>query len=117
MTRPLPWHDTPRCRQRAAVSAGAIEQICGGPILISIEFTGAMCGACGSSFVPTAEEKAQIDKAEAAWERVLRGEVHETKACARCGGCLEIERFRLCAACVEAENAERQGSLCPEVRS
>jgi hypothetical protein len=47
-------------------------------------------------------------KAEAAWNRVLRGEVHETKGCERCGGCLEIERFRLCASCVEAENAERQ---------
>jgi hypothetical protein len=109
VTRPLPWHDTPTCGRRSDNGLA----VCGGPILISIELAGSVCGACGASFVPNVAERAQLLEAETAWNRVLRGEVHEDKACARCGGCLEVERFRLCAACVEAENAERQGVLFP----
>jgi hypothetical protein len=114
MSRPLPWHDTPRCGKPTTQDGpwqdrprcnGAIVSPCDGPSWV--------CILCGSAFTPNAAERAQLLKAEAAWERVLRGEVHETKACARCGGCLEIDRFRLCAACVELENAERQGSLFP----
>lgn len=114
MTRPLPWHDTPACRQRAEVSASALEQLCGGSIIDESDNGGGYCCVvCGTSFTPNAAERTQLLKAEAAWNRVLRGEVHETKVCERCGGCLEIDRFRLCAPCVEAENAERQEVLFP----
>jgi hypothetical protein len=83
-----------------------------GPMVLEGDgWRGYACAACGTSFTPNAAERAQLLKAEAAWDRVLRGEVHETKVCGRCGGCLEIEHFRLCAPCVEAENAERQGVL------
>jgi hypothetical protein len=112
--RPLPWHDTPTCTAPDDEYAGVSAQrgVCGGSVIdLSENGGGYACGACGAGFRPNAAERAQLLKAEAAWNRVLRGEVHETKVCARCGGCLEIERFRLCAACVEAENAERQGTL------
>lgn len=113
MTRPLPWHDTPRCG-KPTTDEGPWQdrQRCNGPIIDESDNGGGYCCVmCGTSFTPNAAERAQLLKAEAAWNRVLRGEVHETKACERCGGCLEIERFRLCAPCVEAENADRQGSL------
>jgi hypothetical protein len=71
-----------------------------------------MCGACGVLFRnATQAEREQIGRAEAAWERVMAGEVHEDKACAGCGGVLPIERSRLCASCVEKDNAAKQGSL------
>ena len=115
MTRPLPWHNTPTCGKPTTQDGPWQDRPrCNGPIVALGEVGGGYaCAACGTSFTPNAAERAQLLKAEAAWERVLRGEVHDTKACARCGGCLEVERFRLCAACVEAENAERQGALFP----
>ena len=106
--RPLPWHDTPQCR---AVEDG---KRCTGPVIdLSENGGGYACGLCGTPFRPSAQERAQLERAEAAWDMVLRGEVHETKVCAKCGGVLTIERFRLCASCVEKDNAERQGSLFP----
>jgi hypothetical protein len=116
MNRPLPWRDTPRCGKPTTDEGPWQDRPrCNGPIvdLSENDSGGWGCAACGTSFTPNATERAQLLKAEAAWNRVLRGEVHEDKACARCGGCLEIERFRLCAGCVEAENMERQGSLFP----
>jgi hypothetical protein len=111
MSRPLPWHDTPRCGKPTTDEGPWQDRPrCSGPI-VDVSDAGSglwACGACGTSFTPNAAERAQLLRAEAAWGRVLRGEVHETKVCARCGGCLEIERFRLCAPCVEAENAEHQ---------
>lgn len=103
MTRHPPWHDTPTCKA------------CGGPVIMDAEMgLSPRCGACGALFKnATAEEKSQIARAEAAWERVLAGEVHEDKACARCGGCLPIEQQRLCPACVRADASERNLSLFP----
>lgn len=106
MTRPLPWHDTPKCR----------DPKCGGPIVLDDELGCApMCGACGALFKnATPAEKEQIRKAEAAWDAVMRGEAHEDKACARCGGLLPIEQSRLCQPCVVTETAGRNLSLFPE---
>lgn len=104
--RPLPWHDTPRCR---AVENG--KRCTGRVIDLSENGGGYACGLCGASFHPNAQERAQLERAEAAWDMVLRGEVHEDRGCASCGGILPIERFRLCASCVEKDNAARQGVL------
>jgi hypothetical protein len=106
MTRPLPWHDTPTCREPG----------CGGPIVVSPETTGCHChcGACGKVFRPTPGDRARIATAEAAWELVLAGKVHEDKACARCGGVLPIEQQRLCPPCVTRDAEERTLSLFPE---
>jgi hypothetical protein len=101
-TKPLPWHDTPKCH----------DVKCGGPVVSALELKpGYYCGACGSMFRPNEAEKAQIERAEEAWERVLAGEVHETKVCARCGGCLPVTQHRLCPPCVEKDNAEKQSVL------
>lgn len=98
----MPWHDTPKCRQEK----------CSGPVIDASENGGGyLCGACGAGFQPTAAERDKLDRAEAAWDAVLRGEAHEDKACAGCGGVLLIERFRLCAACVERDNAAKQATL------
>lgn len=105
MSKPLPWHDTPTCREPG----------CGGPIVVSFETTATFCGACGAHFAPTPSDRARIAKAEAAWDAVLRGEVHEDKACARCGGVLPIEQSRLCPPCVTADATERNLRLFPEV--
>jgi hypothetical protein len=107
MSKPLPWHDTPTCREPG----------CGGPVVWDHELgVSPMCGACGAAFRnPTPEERAQIARAEAAWDAVLRGEVHEDKACARCGGVLPIEQSRLCPPCVTADVAERTLRLFPEI--
>lgn len=103
--RPLPWHDTPTCKEKG----------CGGPVVMDSELgVSPMCGACGTTFRPTPTERVRIARAEAAWERVLAGEVHEDRACAKCGGCLPIEQQRLCPGCVVAENSERNLSLFPE---
>lgn len=113
MSRPLPWHDTPMCGKPTTEDGPLQERPrCNGPIIDLNENGGGYgCGACGTGFTPNKAERAQLLRAEAAWGRVLRGEVHEDKACARCGGCLEIDRFRLCAACVDADMLERQGVL------
>lgn len=108
MSRPLPWHDTPQCR---AVDVGG--RCTGRVIDVSENGGGYRCGLCGASFHPNAQERAQLERAGAAWSAVLRGEVHEDKACAGCGGALPVAQFRLCSACVEKDNAERQGRLFP----
>lgn len=114
MSKPLPWHDTPRCRAKfysiGPDSPSAMDGVCGGPIVSAKELGGSgyYCGACGEKFRPNADERVQIERAETAWEAVLRGEVHEDRGCAKCGGVLPIDRFRLCASCVERDNAERQ---------
>lgn len=106
MNKPLPWHDTPRCKEPG----------CGGPVVLSCEgHWAARCGACGTSFTPTPEEQAQISRAEAAWDLVLDGKAWESKACAVCEGLLLIDRERICFPCAEAENAKRQGSLFPSL--
>jgi hypothetical protein len=106
VTKPMPWHDTPMCR---ALDGG---KVCGGRVIdLSENGGGYACGVCGASFRPNAAERAQLERAEAAWNAVLRGEVHEDKACARCGGVLPVSQFRLCQPCVEKDNAERQGVL------
>lgn len=106
VSRLLPWHDTPQCR---AVDGG---KRCAGRVIdLSENGGGYACGLCGSPFRPTVQERAQLERAAAAWEAVLRGEVHEDRGCEKCGGALPIERSRLCAACVERDNAERQRSL------
>lgn len=69
------------------------------------------CAACGHGVVGTAEEVARAERSAAAFRALERGEVHEDRACAKCGGVLPLERFRLCAPCVERDNAERQGVL------
>jgi hypothetical protein len=102
LSRPLPWHDTPKCRDAS----------CDGPVIFdALIGLAPRCTACGAAFEATPEERARIHRAEAAWDRVLAGEVHEDMACSRCGGCLPIEQFRLCPECVAADTAGRQGRL------
>lgn len=102
VTRPLPWHDTPTCKTPG----------CSGPVVSHVEIPDYHhCAACGSEAELTPEETARLLRAEVAWARVRAGEVHETKACARCGGCLPVTQQRLCPPCVEKDNAERQESL------
>lgn len=103
MSRPLPWHDTPRCTDRA----------CNGPIISAEMASGWWCGACGATFHPSAPKRAQLLRAEAAWGLVLEGKVHEDKACARCGGVLPIEQQRLCPPCARADSEERTLPLFP----
>jgi len=106
MSRPLPWHDVPKCREPA----------CGGPIVDFSESGGGYrCGACGAGFSPSPEERAQLERAEAAWALVLAGEAHEDRACARCGGVLPIGQQRLCPPCVKADASERNLSLFPDL--
>lgn len=112
--RPLPWHNVPKCQKSDAEYAGVSAQLgtCGGPIVdLSENGGGYACGACGAAFHPSADERAQLQRAESAWSLVLEGKVHEDRACARCGGVLPIEQFRLCAPCVERDSAERQKRL------
>lgn len=106
MTRPLPWHDTPKCKQ-----AG-----CGGPVVMDADLgVSPMCGACGAMFKnATVDEAAQIQRAEEAWEKVLAGDVHEDKACALCGWLLPIEQSRLCPPCVAKDMAARTLPLFPD---
>lgn len=104
MTRPLPWHDTPRCREPG----------CGGPIVVCLETTAARCGACGKGFTPTRSDRVRIDKAEAAWDLVMAGKVHEDKACSRCGGVLPIEQTSMCHPCVAKDTEERTLWMFPE---
>lgn len=104
MNRPLPWHDTPTCR----------EPDCGGPVVVSPETTATHCGACGTHFTPTPSDRARIARAEAAWDLVLAGKVHESKACSRCGGVLPIEQQSLCPPCVAKDTEERTLPLFPE---
>lgn len=101
MTRPLPWHDTPKCN----------DLVCSGPVVASLEYSGFGCAACGEEYWPTPAEEAQIARAEAAWDLVEAEKAHEDRACARCNGVLLIERFRLCEPCTDADNAERQERL------
>lgn len=105
MTRPLPWHDTPTCR----------EPDCGGPVVIDDEVGCLpMCGACGTLFKNAAPaERAQIRKAEEAWDLVLTGKVHEDKACSRCGGVLPIEQTIMYPPCVAEDTDERTIPLFP----
>lgn len=103
-------------------SPSAMDGVCGGPMVPVREMANGYdgergariaCAACGHGIVGSAEEVARAERSSAAWDAVLRGDVHEDKACARCNGVLPIDRFRLCASCVEKDNAQRQGELFP----
>lgn len=45
----------------------------------------------------------------------MHRKIHADRGCSRCNGALPLDRVRLCADCVEADNAERQSVLFPEV--
>lgn len=101
-SKPLPWHDTPRCR----------ELNCGGTIIFDAVIGMApSCDTCLASFRPTPEEAKQIRRAEEAWEGVLEGRYHGDRGCSRCGGVLPIDSERLCPKCVKADMSERNLTL------
>lgn len=98
MNRTLPWHDTPKCKEPG----------CNGRVVFDAELgVSPMCGACGTTFRATPEERAQLQCAEDAWNLVLEGKIHEDRGCARCGGVLPIEQQRLCPPCARADSEER----------
>jgi hypothetical protein len=122
--RPLPWHDTPSCRQPfhsiGPDSPSAMDGVCGGPMVPVRDMANGYggergasiaCAACGHGIVGTAEEVARAERSSAAFRMLERGEIHAARGCARCNGVLPIGRFRLCVSCVEKDNAERQGVL------
>jgi len=105
--RPLPWHDTATCEDPDClgpmVPAGAGER-CGPDGRI-------MCAACGHGRIGSPADVAKVERASHAWHLYETGAIHTDRGCTRCGGVLPIARERLCARCVEKDNAERQGSL------
>jgi hypothetical protein len=119
-SKTLPWHDTPKCCEGMVEYGTGRPYVCGGPMVPVREMdngyggeSGARitCAACGHGIVGTAEEVARAERSSTAFRMLERGEVHEDRGCAGCGGVLPIERFRLCASCVEKDNAQRQGAL------
>jgi hypothetical protein len=114
--RPLPWHDTPTCERDMK------GEKCGGPMVPAGQMpnsydgprgTRIACAACGHGRVGKMEEVARAMWAAKAWEMYEDGLIHTDRGCARCNGPLPLERTRLCAGCVEKDNAERQASLFP----
>jgi hypothetical protein len=69
------------------------------------------CSACGAAVRGTADEVRQANRAERAFEAWNKGGIHEDRGCERCNGALPLDRMRLCASCVEKDNAERQEPL------
>lgn len=112
--RPLPWQNVPRCREITPrgrcngpmVPVRAMANGFGGPRDSRIA-----CSACGEGIRGTNEEVRRCDRADRAHMLLLEAKVHEDRGCARCNGPLLRDRERLCAPCVEADNAERQGVL------
>lgn len=126
--RPLPWHDTPTCDASDGQYAGVSAErgVCGGPMVPVGKIvnghsgpSGAriVCVACGHGRVGTSDEVARAERSSRAWELYESGEIHQDRGCARCNGPLPLDRSRLCAPCVEKDNAERQASLFSEVTS
>lgn len=122
--RPLPWHDTARCEAPDAQYAGVAAErgACGGPMVPARAMPNGYggprnsriaCAACGHGRIGTPEDVAKTERAHRAWELYEAGTIHTDRCCARCGGVLMLDRVRLCASCVDADNAERQASLFP----
>lgn len=116
--RPLPWHDTPRCTAKQEDgSACGLAMV---PVRFMVNGYGGSqseanariaCTGCGEARRGTEAEVAQAERAQRAWEAYERGEVWPDRGCERCNSALPLDRFRLCASCVEKDNAERQGIL------
>lgn len=71
------------------------------------------CAACGHGRVGSPEDVRKTLASARAFELYEDGLVHVDRGCARCNGPLLLERQRLCAACVEKDNVERQVPLFP----
>lgn len=106
----MPWEDTAACH----------EPNCGGPMVPVGQMpnghsgpkgTRIACAACGHGRIGTPEDVAKVERSARAWEMYEAGTIHTDRGCARCNGPLPLDRTRLCAPCVDAENAERQASL------
>jgi len=69
------------------------------------------CVACGHGRIGSPEDVAKAERAYRAWGMYEDSSIHTDRGCARCNGPLPLDRTRLCAQCVEADNAERQSSL------
>lgn len=115
--RPLPWHDTATCDEKAGdggycggpmVPAGQMANGYGGPSGSRIA-----CAACGHGRIGSAADVAKTERAARAWEMYEDGTIHADRGCARCNGPLPLDRERLCAPCVAQDVAERQASLFP----
>lgn len=113
--RLMPWEDTAKCDKAT----------CSGPMVPVGKMTNGhtgprgsriACVACGTARVGTPQDVAKAEAAQRAWELYEAGLIHPDKGCARCNGPLTLDRARLCAPCVDADNAERQAALFPEVR-
>jgi hypothetical protein len=105
--RPLPWHDTATCddvRCRGPmVPAGSTERVYPGERIA--------CAMCGHGRIGSPVDVAKTIRAAKAWELYEAGIIHTDRGCVRCNGPLPLDRLRLCAGCVERDNAERQATL------
>lgn len=120
--KPLPWHDTPNCLEGKVEYGTGRPYVCGGPLVPVREMANGYygddgarfaCAACGHGIVGTTEEVVRAERSSAAFRAYERGEVWPDRGCERCNCALPVDRFRLCASCVEKDNAARQGSLFP----
>lgn len=125
--RTLPWHDTARCEASDAPYAGVSAErgVCGGPMApvraMSNGYGGGSnariaCLACGEGRIGTPEDVAKTERAHRAFEMYEAGTIHADRGCSRCNGPLPLDRTRLCASCVDVDNADRQASLFSEAR-
>lgn len=115
--RLLPWHDTPQCKAERTEYGTGRKYACGGPMVPVRDMANGYgggpssriaCSACGEGIVGTAEEVARAERASTAFRAYEREEVHPDRGCSRCNAALPLERFRLCAPCVEKDTSERQ---------
>lgn len=112
--RPLPWADLPlcpACRTHTVVVVAAMANGHSGGAKARIA-----CSACGVGRVGATSDLRRCERAESAYRRYLAGRIHPDRGCERCNGALLLDRQRLCASCVEKDNAERQVPLFPEAR-
>jgi hypothetical protein len=124
--RPMPWHDTPTCDAPDAEYAGIAAErgVCGGP-MVPVDYmpngyngpkgSRIACTACGTARVGTPEDVARAKRAQAAWDALLSGTIHEDRGCVSCNAPLPLERERLCERCVDKDIARRQAPLFPEI--
>lgn len=111
--RLLPWADCPKCptcKMHSVVVVSAMSNGHSGPKGARVA-----CAGCGVGRIGGIKEVAQARRAEVVYQLLLAGKIHEDKGCERCNGPLFLDRFRLCADCVSADNAERQVPMFAEM--